>query len=1503
MPSAVSTHRLRRLARAVLLGLPLLLMAGWMIWGEWMQFAQAQRQVEQNAARVAAEAAGRIASRLHTQFTELQFAAVALLGPEADPAHPDPMVVQTLRRFMALHPSLYAFNIQAADGNAILWSTQPQPSQPIVAASHFTPLPGHPDFLLGSSQYAARVGTHVLAMRFALRDASGRVRYLVGTPYRVDQLLSLPGVDVASQPWTLTVIDTRNGSVVGQWAQGRLRFPQTAPASGVQSVRQDVAGYPLAVQVSWPFGVVCLADLHGAAVRWSFELGTLILLGLAAWWIARLLDQRHQAAERLRRLSTFNALRADVLHQAGQADTPRALWDGTCHLAVQRAGLLRVWVGGADGGGFAVLAVAGDTTGLDAVSAAGDTAVAADIAAARQAWNEARTVFLPAQPTRAPRRQVRTPAAAAAVAALPLHQDRALVAVLTLVCPDIVAWDDETRSVMRDLAATLEQSLNDITKRQQVRALQRLYQALMHEADVLLRSRDEHDMLRRTCKALIHKTPFHAAWIGLPDAAGSMMQVVAQAGEGTAELSSLALPLHDANHTPLAVRAWIKQRMVFNNDHLADTQLAPWNDFLVRHRWHAALAAPVRRAGRPWGVLVFVSPERGVFDLQTVALCARVAELLGHGLDELDLRERLAQQQTAEAHRARHDALTGLPNRYALEQYLPQAIVRAQRHGNGLAVGMIDLDDFKPVNDTHGHAAGDVLLQQLAQRLQATLRASDFIARLGGDEFVVVFEDLQAGQEHAQLPAALQRLHGAVETPFDLGQGRQGTVGLSLGLALYPGDGDNADSLLRQADAAMYQIKAHKGDRSTWWSLLAQAPQEDVAAPGSSDAYGAATAQALARTQAQWSAVASRFVPQWYAQMREQPAMRAILDTLDPAAFDALQQHQIAHLQFILSPQTSRQAIVEAGLHVGQVHALSGVGAGMLVQMAERYRAILREQWIAPMASAMLRDTLTAAVDTRVLDDLQAQLRGIDATLEAYFAALARPLPDPGHAWAEVAHGELAALGALPGIQAASLLQPDAQGAFQITHSEGPQAQSLLAQLRRPGLQPVADDPAERGNSLTAQAWRTRQIVHHGALQQAAGMQPWREVLVALNLRSAVAIPLIDANGHPDAVLLLDGAYAHQFAASWMRQFAANLQARWAQLIRQRQQHVPRLALAAEEAQARRRRLFGGGLAMWMQPVVDLRTGQVVKAEALARLHLPFGEVLGPADFLPLLCDQELAQLFQLGLEQTLLALKQWDAQGLRLDVSINLPPSLLLDHAADLVAAALQRHGVAAHRLQLELLENQEADGTLRDASIRHLRELGVQLAIDDLGSGYSSLLRLKTLPFDTIKVDQGLVSGMVAEPLRGLALVRSLLQMGRDLDLAVVIEGLETAGLIEMAAVLGARYGQGYGLARPMPAEDLPGWVRATSLPAWQPGALHTAMGALAYHWQFIHDDTCVHPMSLEQCPLTAFLQQQGWDDLAQAHAQFHAGVDIASHSALLTLGLVERVRQSAAGTSTAC
>ncbi len=200
-------------------------------------------------------------------------------------------------------------------------------------------------------------------------------------------------------------------------------------------------------------------------------------------------------------------------------------------------------------------------------------------------------------------------------------------------------------------------------------------------------------------------------------------------------------------------------------------------------------------------------------------------------------------------HKVCHDSLTGMPNRLALGQAITGAISRARRKGTAFAVGMFDLDDFKPVNDRFGHEAGNRLLRELARRLKIHLRESDFLARISGDEFVAVIEDLEIGRATYQLSRILERLHQAVESPFTPAPGAEATVGMSMGLAFFPSDGEDTDTLLRQADAAMYQAKINKHERAEWWRIspfpLNSPLQEDPF-----DAYGPDTNDLLTRHSA-----------------------------------------------------------------------------------------------------------------------------------------------------------------------------------------------------------------------------------------------------------------------------------------------------------------------------------------------------------------------------------------------------------------------------------------------------------------------------------------------------------------------------------------------------------------------------------------------------------------------------------------------------------------------------
>ncbi|MBA1246544.1 putative bifunctional diguanylate cyclase/phosphodiesterase [Pseudomonas luteola] len=152
--------------------------------------------------------------------------------------------------------------------------------------------------------------------------------------------------------------------------------------------------------------------------------------------------------------------------------------------------------------------------------------------------------------------------------------------------------------------------------------------------------------------------------------------------------------------------------------------------------------------------------------------------------------------------RASHDVLTGLPNRALLHERLGMAISSARRHHRLLALGMLDLDGFKIINDTYGHAIGDRLLVEVANRLHETLREEDTLARMGGDEFVLILNDIQL----QTLPISLRRLLETLSQPYEI-DGQSLEIAGSIGVTIYPNDNEDPDTLLRHADQAMYQAK------------------------------------------------------------------------------------------------------------------------------------------------------------------------------------------------------------------------------------------------------------------------------------------------------------------------------------------------------------------------------------------------------------------------------------------------------------------------------------------------------------------------------------------------------------------------------------------------------------------------------------------------------------------------------------------------------------------------
>ncbi|MGO4888402.1 diguanylate cyclase domain-containing protein [Anaerobacillus sp. MEB173] len=151
---------------------------------------------------------------------------------------------------------------------------------------------------------------------------------------------------------------------------------------------------------------------------------------------------------------------------------------------------------------------------------------------------------------------------------------------------------------------------------------------------------------------------------------------------------------------------------------------------------------------------------------------------------------------------AYYDELTDLPNRKALDRHIQKALARSKRHNHNFTIMFIDLDDFKVVNDTMGHDAGDLLLIEVVNRLNESLREEDLIARIGGDEFIVVLEETNK----VEIEDIAKRIIEKISLPYMLNE-KEANISLSIGISMYPDDGEDKETLIEHADKAMYYAK------------------------------------------------------------------------------------------------------------------------------------------------------------------------------------------------------------------------------------------------------------------------------------------------------------------------------------------------------------------------------------------------------------------------------------------------------------------------------------------------------------------------------------------------------------------------------------------------------------------------------------------------------------------------------------------------------------------------
>jgi diguanylate cyclase (GGDEF)-like protein len=238
-----------------------------------------------------------------------------------------------------------------------------------------------------------------------------------------------------------------------------------------------------------------------------------------------------------------------------------------------------------------------------------------------------------------------------------------------------------------------------------------------------------------------------------------------------------------------------------------------------------------------------------------------------------------------------------------------------------------------------------------------------------------------------------------------------------------------------------------------------------------------------------------------------------------------------------------------------------------------------------------------------------------------------------------------------------------------------------------------------------------------------------------------------------------------------------------------------------------------GQLALYYQPKLSVDGAEIVGVEALIRWLHPTRGLISPVDFIPVaegtgLIHPLTAHTLQVALRQA----RQWLDAGHAIPVAVNLSTRCLLDLGLpDKIDDMLRAHGVPADLLRLEITESAlMADPTRAMTVLTHLSERGIRLSIDDFGTGFSSMSYLKRLPVDELKVDRSFVTEMTTQ-CADRVLVRSVVELGHNLGLHVVAEGVETAETLNALADLGCDIAQGYHLGRPMPREEIDAWLAA--------------------------------------------------------------------------------------------
>ena len=697
------------------------------------------------------------------------------------------------------------------------------------------------------------------------------------------------------------------------------------------------------------------------------------------------------------------------------------------------------------------------------------------------------------------------------------------------------------------------------------------------------------------------------------------------------------------------------------------------------------------------------------------------------------------------AHQATHDALTGLPNRAMLEDRMVQARSSALRRHEVLAAFFVDVDHFKAVNDTYGHATGDLFLVEAARRLRQAARIDDTVARLGGDEFVVIASIVD---EAAAFELA-SRLCDAFAEPFLL-DGLLLAVAASVGIAT-TSDLDGDVDLLGAADIALYEAKAC--GRGGWAVYTPGSRTHDSRRSDQSR-----TRNSLGDTDRGASSdrgpVHDDVFARYKAHIAE--ATQAVVVHVDGTIVAA-------------SPPAVRllEAHAQGGL-LGR-HVFEFVTQDSAVKAQARQLAIQTGGW--PHPEIVELKTIGGRILSLEVTSTPAFWQGRLASQMTL-----RPAEDR---WAEIVRFGCELTRSMS--QAAIITDVD----YKIV-AWNEEATQLYGWTREEVLGRLVSDVLPTAGTETERAIARREL-------QTAGR--WEGLVTQVRRDgSAVTVAAVtqvihDHEGKPIGVVSVNDPLLQSVSGDESNRTL-----------------LEELETGIAEGQLR----------IAYQPIVDAG-GHVAKVEALVRWQHPVRGLLTPDAFIPAAERSALmGALTGEVLSQSCAQVASWRRDGMpTLELTVNVSGRELADPAlVERVKAAIDASGLPASALWLEITETALAkDVAAAGDGIAQLCAFGVRIALDDFGTGFATLAQLHQFPSHALKIDRLFVDGIATAESGDVAIVRSVLALGRELGLDVIAEGVETQAQRDALIGMGCVLFQGYLFARPTFAQPSPIWVRSRS------------------------------------------------------------------------------------------